>query len=470
MKNTICNSETKNKKNNVMSRITCFVLSLIIALGILASPAASHTALASESTGNPVFDAFISDPRWKNGADYGNRGPHVSNWPSIQCCAYCADWAKQIYGTDRPWDDSIAYSNVNEIRAGDIVLLQSGGSTHFFVVLKRNENGDLMTAEGNWRKKARVGWGYYSIRGNRLNGACYPFREGYHFNQAPVGCLDECSVVDNKLTIRGWGVDFDDSSASIQIHVYAGNMCFAVNADRESPDVNSEYGISGRHRFSKTINLNGISGDFNVDTYLIDSENGNNPLLKRVQCHIHDFHGGTGYVSKEPTTWSNGKWVLRCSCGATTKETIPAIKSAPIPNGRYRIASVTNSKMYVSVTPYEEREGGNISLWKKGCATQEFRFKKNYDGTYYIITPANNYVEVAGAQFKGNVSLYRKNGSDAQKWYVVDLGNGTYRLVNKAHYLNLDICCNSMNNNTNILTWINNYSNGQVFRLERIGN
>ena len=181
--------------------------------------------------------------------------------------------------------------------------------------------------------------------------------------------------------------------------------------------------------------------------------------------HTHDYNQCT--VSKAPTASSTGTWTLKCSCGATTTETIPAIPDAKIRDGVYRIAARTDSSMYVSVTPYQSYQEGNIALYKRGVADQDFLFKKNSDGKY-TISYGSFVLDVCGGNYQGTVWLYSSNGSDAQKWYVVSAGNGYYRLVNKALYLNLDICGNWMDPGTDIRSWIHNGSEAQTFKLELV--
>lgn len=106
-----------------------------------------------------------------------------------------------------------------------------------------------------------------------------PSKESYAgVNKNPVGCVDYCQNKDDKLWIAGWAYDPDEPSKSLAIHVYANDQFIkAITASEESPDVNSAYGISGKHRFDATIDL--PNGNYTVRIYAIDSQGGGNPYL-----------------------------------------------------------------------------------------------------------------------------------------------------------------------------------------------
>ncbi len=181
--------------------------------------------------------------------------------------------------------------------------------------------------------------------------------------------------------------------------------------------------------------------------------------------HTHDYNIPS--VSKAPTATSTGTWTLKCSCGASSTVTIPAIKDANIREGVYRLQAHDNSNMYVSVKPYQCRLNGEICLYRKDVADQKFTIKRNSDGTYTMYY-SEFCVDLTGAAFAGQLQLYTPNGTDAQKWYVVNIGDGYYRFVNKATYYNMDVANNNMSEGTRIMTWYNNGNNAQKFKLELV--
>ncbi len=118
--------------------------------------------------------AFINDLRWKNGSDWSaNQTPKFSSHASWGCCAYTADFAKVVFGKSSQ-SSGTAFKNVREIRAGDIIYVNSDGKPHWFVVLDRN-GSSLITAEGNWQDKVVISSNTYSIVNNSI------YRGGKYF-------------------------------------------------------------------------------------------------------------------------------------------------------------------------------------------------------------------------------------------------------------------------------------------------
>ena len=197
---------------------------------------------------------------------------------------------------------------------------------------------------------------------------------------------------------------------------------------------------------------------------MVDAEKQNLRGVQRPQwSHTYDY--STPSLTKAPTANSTGTWTLKCSCGASTTVTIPAIKDAGIKDGVYRIQAHDNSNMYVSVKPYQCRLEGEICLYRKNVADQQYKVKRNSDGTYTFYY-SQFCLEVTGGAFAGKLQLYTPDGSDKQKWYIVSIGDGYYRIVNKATYYNMDVQRNDMTEGTRIISWYNNDNNAQKFKLE----
>jgi hypothetical protein len=130
------------------------------------------------------MNAFINDERWKHGSAWPDKQkPYVSTWNCTECVAYAYDFTKYMYGVDRGASGE-RYTNVGDIRSGDIVFVTNYSSSgHAFVVLKR-EGNTLYTAEGHWQQKARVDNSHYYIQSGALydeNGTKLTMVDGYHF-------------------------------------------------------------------------------------------------------------------------------------------------------------------------------------------------------------------------------------------------------------------------------------------------
>ena len=137
---------------------------------------------------NQRVNSFINDARWKDGVSWGDKQrPKSSSYDSEGCCAYTADFAKEVYGINNPRGGT-AYYNSSEISTGDIIHVKNSNPFgHWFIVLERNGN-QIYSAEGNYSGKVKVTTSHYWIS----NGILYNQLEegtfqaqidvGYHFD------------------------------------------------------------------------------------------------------------------------------------------------------------------------------------------------------------------------------------------------------------------------------------------------
>ena len=97
----------------------------------------------------------------------------------------------------------------------------------------------------------------------------------------PFGSVDAVAVAGSTATVGGWALDRQSSGASIAVHIYVTNgvstRSWAFTADGARPDVNSAFGVSGRHGFSGTVAL--YPGANRVCAYSIGVTAGNNALI-----------------------------------------------------------------------------------------------------------------------------------------------------------------------------------------------
>ena len=190
------------------------------------------------------------------------------------------------------------------------------------------------------------------------------------------------------------------------------------------------------------------------------------PTWKTEGCTPHNYTNESAVVEKAPTTTSKGLWRFKCAnCGDTglTRE-IPALGDANLKNGTYMIQSALDANKYVSVTPFQSYKQGNISLYSKDVADQKFHITKNADGTYKF-GYGKLVVDVCGGAPVGNVWLWDDTGDNAQKWYVVPMGDGYCRVVNRAQYFNFDVVNFGTANGTNIGSYWDNGGKAQRFKF-----
>lgn len=168
---------------------SCYRIAACNTAELNAAISAAKSATNTTQSGNSIsynkfvemVEPFLRDRNHAPGATWdSNRTPDWSSWTSYGCCSFCCDYAKKVFGEEDLWEGK-KFHNAKEIRYGDVLEFEN--SPHYVVVLNNN-NGDLLTIEGNWGGKVVAGH-FYSVRADGVvlrNGT--PFRTleaGYHF-------------------------------------------------------------------------------------------------------------------------------------------------------------------------------------------------------------------------------------------------------------------------------------------------
>ena len=103
------------------------------------------------------------------------------------------------------------------------------------------------------------------------------------------------------------------------------------------------------------------------------------------------------------------------------------------------------------------------------CPDQVYKFERQSDGSYKIISTANGWcLDVNGASSASgaNVSVCGSNDSTAQRWYICG-ESGQYRLKAKCTDCVLDVAGGSSAEGTNVRMWESNNSDAQKFQIWR---
>ena len=140
---------------------------------------------ASQQTQDTIYvqkvNAFLKDPRWIPGTDYGSsQKPKLSKYRCLGCCAFTADFVHYVFGKGTPRTGTL-FNSPSQIKAGDIVIFHK--PQHWIVVLARRGN-NLETLEGNWMGKVVRSKDAYTLNGNTIMRNGKPFRtflQGYHY-------------------------------------------------------------------------------------------------------------------------------------------------------------------------------------------------------------------------------------------------------------------------------------------------
>ncbi|TCL59153.1 RICIN domain-containing protein [Allofournierella massiliensis] len=149
---------------------------------------------------------------------------------------------------------------------------------------------------------------------------------------------------------------------------------------------------------------------------------------------------------------------------------LPGDERVPITEGTYTIASALDENKVLDVVWGSYENGANIDLYSKnGTGAQQFKIIPVGDNYYKIQNSASGKVlDVKfGAAVSGtNVQQWEYNGSAAQLWSFEDAGNGYYYIRSKCNGLYLDINGASSADGTNVQVYLKNQSSAQKFRLQ----
>lgn len=142
-----------------------------------------------------------------------------------------------------------------------------------------------------------------------------------------------------------------------------------------------------------------------------------------------------------------------------------------IPDGKYVISSMLNSKYVLDVKGGSTSNCGNVQLYLNNESTAQ-AFKVSHDDQGYVtFTNVNSgkVLDVSGgiASNGRNVQQYTSNGTRSQKWIVKKSGNG-YTIVSAldSNFV-LDLSSGRVNNGQNIQIYSSNDSNAQKWNFTK---
>lgn len=142
-----------------------------------------------------------------------------------------------------------------------------------------------------------------------------------------------------------------------------------------------------------------------------------------------------------------------------------------IPDGKYVISSMLNSKYVLDVKGGSTSNCGNVQLYLNNESTAQ-AFKVSHDAQGYVTFTNVNSGKVldasGGIASNGrNVQQYTSNGTRSQKWVIKKSGDG-YTIVSAldSNFV-LDLSSGRVNNGQNIQLYTSNDSNAQKWNLTK---
>ena len=143
-----------------------------------------------------------------------------------------------------------------------------------------------------------------------------------------------------------------------------------------------------------------------------------------------------------------------------------------IPDGKYVISSMLNSKYVLDVKNGSMNNSANIELSTFNNETDNQAFIVSHDAQGYITftnAKSGKVLDVSGGKAGNskNVQQYESNGTRAQKW-VVKKSNKGYMIISAldSNYV-LDVSGGKANNGTNVQLYSGNGSDAQNWNIEK---
>ena len=214
------------------------------------------------------------------------------------------------------------------------------------------------------------------------------------------------------------------------------------------------------------------SGDSRNQQWIITKEGSFYQICSRLNMnYVIDLTGNTAKNGTAVEIWeSNGGTNQLFSFVAATPKKATAGKQT-IRDGVYSIDSKAATGRSVNITSGSRKDGANADIYTKNNTAQEsFYFK--YDGKgFYTVTNMNSGKKLMVSKpcsVSGiNVAQYDAGNVDLAKWKVISLGNGQYRLVNKATNTSLNVAGGKNANGTNVQSWYTKNITSQKFGLTK---
>lgn len=256
----------------------------------------------------------------------------------------------------------------------------------------------------------------------------------------------------------------DGSSTADGANVYVtGNQNLSSQRFELTYVSNGYYKILAEHsEKSLDIPAGNSASEVNLQQY---SWNGSNAQLwKFVKLSDGSYYlrSKLGTVIGVQTSSTNVNMQLANQSNAQKWKIIKA-QYKPFDNGEYTIRSVSNTSLTLT------ENNGNIQLGSyAGNSKQKFKLTYVSDGYYKIIESATGKaLDICnGSSSNGaNLQTYSWNGTNAQLWKFINMGNGSYYIRSKLGTV-IDVTNGSIQTGTNIQMYTLNYSNAQKWTLK----
>ncbi|WP_195368776.1 RICIN domain-containing protein [Coprococcus comes] len=358
------------------------------------------------------------------------------------------------------------------------VLDVSGGSTASGATVKQyTSNGTnaqlwYFTSAGN---------GYYTIHSvlgtcldvwsaNTANGTmidCYAYNgtkaQKWKLTKTESKPLENGTYsITNPSTNKALSVDGSSTADGANVYV-TGNQNLSSQRFELTYVSNGYYKILAEHS-EKSLDIPAGNSAVGVNLQQYSWNGSNAQLWKFVKLSDGSYYlrSKLGTVIGVQTSSTNVNMQLANQSNAQ-KWKIAKAEYKPFDNGEYTIRSVSNTSLTLT------ENNGNIQLGSyAGNSKQKFKLTYVSDGYYKIIESATGKaLDICnGSSSNGaNLQTYSWNGTNAQLWKFINMGNGSYYIRSKLGTV-IDVTNGSIQTGTNIQMYTLNYSNAQKWTLK----
>ncbi len=175
----------------------------------------------------------------------------------------------------------------------------------------------------------------------------------------------------------------------------------------------------------------------------------------------------------QPSLPANALFASSAAVSGRTADTCPVPnKGYAIGNGEYYIAAAGDERQVLDVAGGNRDNGANVQLYRKnGSEAQRFLLTYHPEGYYTICSVLSRRlleVQYAGRENGSNVDVYDGNETDAQRWILKKTSDGFYQMLNMGSGLFLNLAGGQTRNGTNVQVYQRTGSTAQKFRLTAV--
>ncbi len=448
------------KKNRIIS-IVFALLFCITTFSTLGYSTSSYAATVSSKTSSEVV-AFLREDMKNNKYAYG----------AYNCLRYISDvFGKMGFDTRYGLNSAIDYWRILEQEGkahydplGNVPI----GADVFFDTTNFGPWGHVGIYIGDGtiihdRTLSSTDYGVVEqkISDNSFYTDCYlgwAWHDWVTIKDSPFNhCIDSfVSDSPGKLHLSGWIYNIQNSDASIQIHIYldapagSGQLFDVVEANLQRNDVNSAFGISGRHGFDKSISVS--SGSHTFYLYAVDQyKNVNAPLGPDAEKQLTINMQGSTLTTTSDRLIDDGDYII-ANTGMTDKSNFSFL-DIPGTNQNYTYGSA-------ALQTYVPSNAGNVSDWdtwtvKYDSSKKYYKIKQK--GTNMAMTVDIPYCNMQSA----SVLAEEDCSGDFQYWKIETNGKDGYTIQAYCSGFVLDVKGGGCVSGTGIQQWPANGSPAQ---------